>query len=61
MTVPAIGVTAGDPGGIGPEVVVKMLVRAEALPAAAYVLFADPRVIEATAGWRGVRVLVPGF
>ena len=47
MTVPTIGVTPGDPGGIGPEVVVKTLARAAALPAAAYVLFADPRVIEA--------------
>ncbi len=47
MTVPAIGVTAGDPAGVGPEVIVKTLVRAGSLPAAAYVLFADPRVIEA--------------
>lgn len=47
MTVPAIGVTAGDPSGVGPEVIVKTLVRAGSLPAAAYVLFADPRVIEA--------------
>ncbi len=61
MTVPAIGVTAGDPGGIGPEIVVKMLARAEALPAAAYVLFAGPRVIEATAGRLGLRLAIRGW
>jgi len=47
MTVPTIGVTAGDPGGIGPEVVVKTLARAAGLPEAAYVVFADPRLIGA--------------
>ncbi len=56
MTVPAIGVTAGDPGGIGPEVAVKALSRACALPAAAYVLFADPRVIETAEARLGVRI-----
>ncbi len=47
MTVPRIGVTPGDPGGIGPEIVVKTLARTGLLPAAAYVVFADPRVIGA--------------
>jgi 4-hydroxythreonine-4-phosphate dehydrogenase len=47
MTVPRIGLTAGDPGGVGPEVVVKTLARPALLPPAAYVLFADPAVIEA--------------
>jgi 4-hydroxythreonine-4-phosphate dehydrogenase len=47
MTVPTIGVTSGDPGGIGPEVVVKTLARPAGLPEAAYVVFADPRVIGA--------------
>ena len=56
MTVPTIGVTAGDPGGVGPEVVVKTLVRAEALPPAAFVIFADPRVIEAEEARLGLRL-----
>jgi 4-hydroxythreonine-4-phosphate dehydrogenase len=56
MTVPTIGVTAGDPGGIGPEVVVKALARADALPAAAFVLFADPRVIDAEEARLGLRL-----
>ncbi|HOW86017.1 MAG TPA: 4-hydroxythreonine-4-phosphate dehydrogenase PdxA [Candidatus Aminicenantes bacterium] len=64
MTVPTIGVTSGDPGGIGPEIVVKTLARAATLPRAAYVLFADPRVIEAEErrlGLRtGCRALPPG-
>ena len=59
MTVPTIGVTCGDPGGIGPEVVVKALARRGALPAAAYVVFADPRVIEAEEERLGLRI-TPG-
>jgi len=58
MTVPRIGVTGGDPGGIGPEIVVKTLARAGALPAAAYVVFTDPRVIETEAAHLGLRLAV---
>jgi 4-hydroxy-L-threonine phosphate dehydrogenase PdxA len=47
MTVPRIGVTPGDPGGIGPEIVVKALSRPSVLPPAAYVLFADSRIVAA--------------
>ncbi len=56
MTVPTIGVTAGDPGGIGPEVVVKTLARAGGFPEAAYVVFADPRVIGAEQERLGIRI-----
>ena len=56
MTVPAIGVTSGDPGGIGPEVVVKTLSRAGLLPEAAYVVFADPRVVRAEEERLGLRL-----
>jgi len=55
MTVPTIGVTSGDPGGIGPEVVVKTLARPGSLPPAAYVLFADPRVVEAEERRLGIK------
>jgi len=71
MTVPRIGVTAGDPGGIGPEIVVKTLARSSALPEAAYIVFGDPRVIgaeEARLGldiapraWRPGLPLEPGL
>ncbi len=56
MTVPTIGVTAGDPGGIGPEVVIKALSRPDALPAASFVVFAEPRVIEAGEARLGLRL-----
>jgi 4-hydroxythreonine-4-phosphate dehydrogenase len=56
MTVPRIGVTPGDPGGIGPEVVVKILSRPSLLPPAAYVLFADPRLVESEEKRLGLRL-----
>ncbi|HYA49476.1 MAG TPA: 4-hydroxythreonine-4-phosphate dehydrogenase PdxA, partial [Burkholderiales bacterium] len=45
MTVPRIGVTLGDPGGVGPEVVLKALGRPDSLPPASYVVFADARIL----------------
>ena len=56
MTVPRIGVTPGDPGGIGPEIVVKTLSRPSVLPPAAYVLFADPRIVVAEEERLGLRL-----
>jgi 4-hydroxythreonine-4-phosphate dehydrogenase len=56
MILPSIGVTPGDPGGIGPEIVVKTLARASALPKAAYVVFGDPHVIRTEEARLGVRL-----
>lgn len=56
MTVPRIGVTLGDPAGVGPEVVVKTLSRLPSLPPAAYVLFADARVVAAAERTFGVHL-----
>ena len=56
MTVPSIGVTSGDPGGIGPEILVKTLAGASALPPAAYVVFGDPRVIRSEEERLGLRL-----
>ena len=56
MTVPRIGVTPGDPGGIGPEIVVKTLSRLSDLPPAAYVLFADSQVVAAEEKRLGLRL-----
>jgi 4-hydroxythreonine-4-phosphate dehydrogenase len=56
MTVPRIGVTPGDPGGIGPEIVVKTLSRPSVLPPAAYVLFADSRIVAAEEKRLGLRI-----
>jgi len=39
MTLPRVGITPGDPGGIGPEIVLKSLGRMSDLPEAEYVLF----------------------
>jgi len=55
MTVPRIGLAAGDPGGVGPEVVVKTLSRPDLLPSAAYVVFADPGVLDAEERRLGLR------
>jgi 4-hydroxythreonine-4-phosphate dehydrogenase len=56
MTVPRIGLAAGDPGGVGPEVVFKALARTDLFPPAAYVLFADPRIVEAEEERLGLRL-----
>jgi len=56
MTAPSIGVTTGDPGGIGPEVVVKSLAPSGLLPEAAYIVFGDPRLLEAEEERLGLRL-----
>ncbi len=45
MSLPRIGVTLGDPGGIGPEIVVKALLRWPELPAARFVLFGTSELL----------------
>ena len=56
MTIPSIGVTSGDPGGIGPEILIKTLAGANALPPAAYIVFGDPRVIRSEEERLGLRL-----
>lgn len=56
MTVPRIGVTLGDPGGIGPEVVLKALSGAAGLPEASYVLFGDPVIVESAGQEFGIKL-----
>ncbi len=46
MRLPKIGITLGDPGGIGPEIVLRALSRKEPLPKAHYVLFGSSLVVE---------------
>jgi 4-hydroxythreonine-4-phosphate dehydrogenase len=46
MILPRIGVTLGDPGGVGPEIVVKALLRWPELPPAHFVLFGTPELVE---------------
>jgi 4-hydroxythreonine-4-phosphate dehydrogenase len=46
MTLPRIGITVGDPGGIGPEVTLKALTSKNTLPEAHYILFGSSFLIE---------------
>lgn len=46
MITPGIGISLGDPGGVGPEVVCKALADCSVRRDARYILFADPRVLE---------------
>ncbi len=45
MSLPRIGITLGDPGGIGPEIVLKTFSGRYTLPRASYVIFGSPRLI----------------
>lgn len=66
MTLPAIGISLGDPGGIGPEIVLKALATPSLLPEARFVVFGERRVWDAeraaldirieTAPWEGEAV-----
>ena len=46
MTLPRIGITLGDPGGIGPEVTLKSLSQQDILGRAKYILFGASALIE---------------
>ena len=46
MSLPRIGITLGDPGGIGPETVLKALSSRNSLPNISYLLFGSSLVIE---------------
>ncbi len=46
MSLPKIGITLGDPGGIGPETVLKAFSPGNSLPQVSYLLFGSSSVIE---------------
>jgi 4-hydroxythreonine-4-phosphate dehydrogenase len=48
MTLPTVGITMGDPTGIGPEVLVKALSTEEPFRVCRPVVFGDPGVLEET-------------
>jgi 4-hydroxythreonine-4-phosphate dehydrogenase len=56
MTVPRIGVTLGDPGGVGPEIVLKSFAGQAPPFAAAFVIFGDTRIVAAEGRALGLRV-----
>jgi 4-hydroxythreonine-4-phosphate dehydrogenase len=45
MTLPKIGISLGDPGGIGPEVTLKALASRNSIPKAQYVLFGSSLIV----------------
>jgi len=59
MTFPAIGISLGDPGGIGPEVVLKALATPSLLPEARFIVFGDRRVWDANREALGLRLEAP--
>jgi 4-hydroxythreonine-4-phosphate dehydrogenase len=59
MTPPAIGISLGDPGGIGPEIVLKALATPSLLPEARFVVFGDRRVWDAERESSGLRIEAP--
>jgi 4-hydroxythreonine-4-phosphate dehydrogenase len=56
MNLPRIGVTLGDPGGIGPEIVLKALLRWPELPPAHYILYGTTELMEREERSLGVRL-----
>lgn len=46
MTLPKIGITLGDPGGIGPEIVLKAFSGKFSLPQADYILFGSSQILD---------------
>ena len=56
MSLPRIGVTLGDPSGIGPEIVLKALLRWPELPPAHYVLYGTPELMDREERTLGVRL-----
>jgi 4-hydroxythreonine-4-phosphate dehydrogenase len=60
VVAPRLGVTAGDPAGIGPEIVVKAL-KGAAKPAATYAVYAEPSRFDAECDARGFARLPRGL
>jgi len=56
MTLPRIGITLGDPGGVGPEIVLKAFAGDYELPAADYVIFSSGPVLRAEEKALGVHL-----
>jgi 4-hydroxy-L-threonine phosphate dehydrogenase PdxA len=46
MTLPRIGITLGDPGGVGPEVILKAFFSINSLPKAHYIILGSRAILE---------------
>lgn len=56
---PRVGLLLGDPSGIGPELVARLLADGEAVRRAAVVVIGEPAVLQAGADVAGVRLALP--
>jgi len=61
MALPLIGITMGDPTGIGPEVIVKALSRSSLFRVCRPVVFGDPEVLRRTIQRLGAEASVKGI
>ncbi len=61
MSLPRIGITLGDPGGIGPETVFKALSRLHSLPKISYVLFSSSLIVEEGIQSLGLNMEIESF
>jgi 4-hydroxythreonine-4-phosphate dehydrogenase len=59
MNLPKIGITLGDPGGIGPEIILKSFSSKNFLPQAHYILFGSSRIIEEEKRALGIELDIP--
>lgn len=58
MSPPKIGITLGDPGGIGPEVTLKALSLKDSLPKAQYIIFGSSFILEEEQKRLGIKLEV---
>jgi len=61
MNLPKIGITLGDPGGIGPEITLKSFFSGNSLPQAHYILFGSSLIIEEEKRALGLELDIPPF
>lgn len=61
MIPPKIGITLGDPGGIGPEIILKALVSENSLPRANYIIFGSRFVVEQEINALGFDLDIPSL
>lgn len=59
MTLPIIGITLGDPGGIGPEIALKALTRLDSLPKAHYIIFGSSLVLDKEREYLDLKLNIP--
>jgi 4-hydroxythreonine-4-phosphate dehydrogenase len=59
MILPKIGITLGDPGGIGPEITLKALSRLHSLPKAQYIIFGSSVLLDREKEILGLQIEIP--